>query len=59
MGNKAPFCLNSRVWLDFLLFWHVSSCPYTEQACEDCGYYEIRPITAYYRRKAKALKEQK
>jgi hypothetical protein len=55
---KAPFCQNSRVWLDFCFYGAPKSCPYQSgKDCiyERCGYFEEKEASAYYKRKMKIL----
>ncbi len=54
--ENAGFCSNSRQWIDFWLEWFPAGC-FEESECEDCPYYQIRRKTAYYRNKARILKE--
>jgi hypothetical protein len=62
MNNKAPYCLNSRKWLDFEFYGMPKSCPYSGfQGASDClydrcGYYEEREINNYYKNKMRILK---
>ena len=58
-GNSAPWCHNTRIWLDFKSAV-PNTCPHPEsfyqRGCEDCGYYEEREATRYYKRKIKILR---
>ena len=56
----APFCLNSRRWLDFCLIGAPKRCPYRGEGNNDCiyegcGYFELRPQTIAYKRKMQAI----
>lgn len=60
MGTtRAPWCNNSREWLDFKTRpW--DSCPYPKRfynhGCVECGYYEEKEQTKYYIRKINKMK---
>ena len=59
----AGFCINSNRWLSFL--WvNPNACPYAKNGedCNlesECGYYEEREPTRYYKQKLNRLKKRK
>ncbi len=59
--GDAPFCLNSRRWLDFCFFGSPKSCPYkgdqgnVDCIYERCGYFENRKVSKRYKRNRKIL----
>lgn len=55
MSKKRGFCWNSRRWLDFAWF-DFNTCPPETCIYKQCGYYEEREPTAWYKYKEKALK---
>jgi len=56
---KAGFCWNSRRWIVFMFAGGgTETCPLPPACsqCDQCGYYEEREVTKYYKRKEAAIK---
>lgn len=59
--EKAPYCLNSRLWLDFIAIL-PQTCPYkgfqgrTDCMYDSCGYYQEKEINNYYENKLRILR---
>lgn len=60
MARTAPFCWNSKIWLD-LKGWIVPNTCVDEQrsknGCVGCSYIEDRPVTKYYLWKRRIIQE--
>ena len=56
---KADFCWNSKRWIVFMLGRNIGTCPYppTGSCCDECGYYEMREVTNWFKRKYRLICE--
>lgn len=56
MTMRVGFCLNSRRWVPLMLF-ERSKCDVGDigMSCDNCGYYEERKVTPYYKKIMKQM----